>query len=293
MITLASGPWQAVIDPHGAALAALTHDGRDLVLRRSRPGEHLPYAGDLLAPWPGRVDRGTYTWEGETHRLRIDDADSQVALHGLVDDREWHVAVSGTDWATLGVRVEDAPGWPFRLGLQLSYTLSADGLSVLLEAFNLGDSVLPWGVGFHPYFTSPDPIDETPLWLPATERLVLDDRLLPAGRVPVPGSAHDFATPRPLGDLVLDDAFDGTPRDDQDRAWMGFGDLRLWWGTSLPWLQLYTPPDRSALAIEPYSCPTGALNTGDDLTRLQPGHAHVSTWGVGLTDAPISATRGR
>src|SRR5262245_64138859 len=40
--------------------------------------------GQLLAPWPNRVQDGTYEFEGERYQLAVDEQERQNAIHGLV-----------------------------------------------------------------------------------------------------------------------------------------------------------------------------------------------------------------
>jgi galactose mutarotase-like enzyme len=60
----------------------------------------------------------------------------------------------------------------------------------------------------------------------------------------------------------------------------------LWAGETVSWLQAFTgdtlAPERRrrGLAVEPMSCPPGALASGRDLTVLEPGEEHVLTWGL-------------
>jgi aldose 1-epimerase len=43
---------------------------------------------------------------------------------------------------------------------------------------------------------------------------------------------------------------------------------------------LAEPYRRSALAVEPMSCPPNAFNTGEGVVRLKPGASVTYTWGI-------------
>jgi aldose 1-epimerase len=62
--------------------------------------------------------------------------------------------------------------------------------------------------------------------------------------------------------------------------------VTLWFGAGLDWVQLFTgdplvePYRRSALAVEPMSCPPNAFADGTGVVRLEPGASVLHTWGI-------------
>lgn len=50
------------------------------------------------------------------------------------------------------------------------------------------------------------------------------------------------------------------------------------------YLQLYVPPDHRSVAVEPYTCPSDAFNSGVGLIVLAPGETR--TWRMGLRLVP-------
>jgi len=105
--------------------------------------------GQVLVPWPNRLQDGTYTWDGETHHAPLDDP--PYAIHGLV---RWHnfLAVERNESSVALEHVLHAqPGYPFVLRLRVEYALGGDGLTVRCIAENAGTRAAPFGAGFHPY----------------------------------------------------------------------------------------------------------------------------------------------
>jgi aldose 1-epimerase len=105
--------------------------------------------GQVLVPWPNRLQDGTYEWDAETHRAPLDDP--PYAIHGLV---RWHnfLAVERSESRVVLEHVLHAqPGYPFVLRLRIGYALGGDGLSVRCIAENAGTRAAPFGAGFHPY----------------------------------------------------------------------------------------------------------------------------------------------
>jgi galactose mutarotase-like enzyme len=181
--------------------------------------------------------------------------------------------------------------WPSRTELEFEWRLQGGALALSVIARNTGDSPLPLGLGWHPYFAIPSGRrDQARLRLPAAQRVEVDnyDQVLPTGRLlPTTGSAYDFNEPegRALGELYLDDCFTTLARENgravvelRDPA-AGLG-LRITSPTpQVQALQVYSPPGAAFVAIEPQFnladpfsdiWPAG-VNTG--IARLAPGQA--------------------
>lgn len=59
--------------------------------------------------------------------------------------------------------------------------------------------------------------------------------------------------------------------------------MAVWADETLPWFQIFTPPTRDALAVEPMTCGPDAFNEGpthDGLMVLEPGDETTSRWGI-------------
>ncbi len=68
---LRSGPYRAVVVQNGGGLRALTYGGRQVL-----DGYHADQSveggrGQLLAPWPNRIDHGRYRFGGKDHQLEL------------------------------------------------------------------------------------------------------------------------------------------------------------------------------------------------------------------------------
>jgi aldose 1-epimerase len=129
-------------------------------------------------------------------------------------------------------------------------------------------------------------VDDEVLHVPATRRLLTDERSLPVGEEAVAGTAYDFRTPRVIGDTVLDTCFGGLERGADGRAAVRFGSTEVWADEGFSWFQLFsgeTLPEgerRRSLAVEPMTCPPDALRSGTDLVVLEPGRTWTGSWGV-------------
>lgn len=301
---LRRGRYSCAVDPRGATLLRLTHDGDDLV-EPAPGGEDPAYRGALLAPWPNRLGDATYAFDGAEHRLPVTEPERGHALHGLVHALGWDVLDVTASRVTLQVELPTGPGWPFHLALRAGYELGADGLTVRLAATNTGDRPLPYGCGFHPYLVCGDgAFDDAELTLPAATRIETDDRMLPSGSAPVTAVDADFRTPALIGDRFLDHCFTDLT---SDPAGVGQVALRrpgsrgvtISWGPWASWVQVHTavradPAEhRHGLAVEPMSCPPDAFRSGTGLVVLAPGERHDAWWRIAATLEGMSATGAR
>ncbi|MEU9025109.1 aldose 1-epimerase family protein [Actinomadura sp. NPDC048394] len=287
---IAAGPYRAVITESGASLRELTRDGRPLVLSHGAD-EPAPAAfGHLLIPWPNRVDRGRYTYEGTAYQLDVSEPDLDCAIHGLVRWAAWRVAEHTADRVRLTHRLLGTAGYPFRLDLEAEYSLdAADGLRVRMTASNPGTRTAPYGHGAHPYLTVGVPIDECTVTLRADRYIPVNDRMIPSGGdADVTGTDHDLRDGPLLGARKIDNAFAEVHRDEDGLAWVTLAGngrtVRLWADDAHPWMEIYTadnaPAPREGLGVEPMTCPPNAFASGEGLVDLKPGERFTGSWGV-------------
>jgi aldose 1-epimerase len=293
---ITAGPYQATITELGAGLRALSLRGQPLI--RTYEADELPPAGagQLLAPWPNRIDHGRYSIGGASYQLDISEPARDNAIHGLTRWASWRVTGRQTDQVELGLDLLGRPGYPFCLELRAAYQLTADsGLRVTMTARNSGSRAAPFGLGAHPYFvTGGGLVDACELELPAACWQAADDRGIPVGEPQdVAGTDFDFRAARAIGGTVLDHALTGLRTDGDGRAWVRLAgpaaQIAIWLGPGYRWLQVFTGdplgPDarRRALAIEPMTCPPNAFVTGIDLATIEPGASVAFSWGVHAT----------
>jgi aldose 1-epimerase len=290
---LAAGDYRAAVTGLGAGLRELSLAGRPVVYGY-QPDELPPgAAGQLLAPWPNRVDHGRYEFGGTRYQLDLSEPKNGNAIHGLTRWASWEPVQQEADRVLLRHRPHGYTGYPFSVQVDAEYRLTAaDGLRVTVSATNRGTRPAPYGTGQHPYFTAgPAPLDEWELELPAGRWLPLSDRGIPSGPVQdVGGTARDFREPHAIGDTVLDHALTGLNRASDGKVWSHLRSagrqVSMWAGPGYGWLQVFTSDTlhgerhRQAVAIEPMTCPPNALVSGDDLIVLAPGESIAHTWGA-------------
>src|SRR5699024_6735298 len=138
-----------MVNPHGASLAELTYDGRDVVVPQDGRGGPPLFRGAVLAPWPNRIHDGRYRFGGTVYEVEVNEPSRNAALHGQVFGRDWEIAdppgdpTAGdltADRVRMKVGLGPETGYPFTLRLQIDYALGPRGLDVRLTATNTGDS---------------------------------------------------------------------------------------------------------------------------------------------------------
>jgi aldose 1-epimerase len=195
---------------------------------------------------------------------------------------------------TLRCRQMPQPGYPWRLEVSNTWTLDARGLTVITTVRNESDTAAPVAVGFHPYVTAGTPkIDDALLTIPAATRILTGGQQIPTGVESVGGTAYDFRSPRPLGDLEIDHAFTDLVRDADGLARLrlatpdGSRSVAVWVDAAYPYLEVFTGdalPDesrrRQGLGVEPMSAPPNAMATGESLAVVEPGEQWRGSWGI-------------
>ncbi|MEJ3657379.1 aldose 1-epimerase family protein [Actinomycetes bacterium KLBMP 9759] len=284
---IVSGDVRAVVTEVGAGLRALEVAGAPYV--ESFPVDARPPrgAGAVLVPWPNRVAKGRWSWNGREQQLALSEPTAGNAIHGLLRHTLYQAGERSADAVTLHAVVAPQPGWPVPLDTSIRFAVGAGGLTVTHTVRNVGTEPVPFGVGAHPYIRAGgSATDDSVLTLAATTLLPLD------GGLPTGPARPIDADPDLSGELrgtVLDHAFGGCVPTDGDslvrhRLTGPEGGVELWAEPVFGWVQVFTPDDHPgrgrAVAVEPMTCPPDALNSGIDLLTVAPGETWSGSWGI-------------
>jgi aldose 1-epimerase len=288
---IALGDRRAVIVEVGGGLRTFTAGGRAVLDGYDTTELCTSGRGQVLIPWPNRLEDGSYDFDGRRHQLPIDDPAENDAIHGLVRWAAWQPVEREAHRVVVGHRLHPRPGYPFTLDIRIEYTLSESGLEVRTKATNVGEQACPYGAGAHPYLTvGTATSDDVQLTAPGATVLSSNERGLPVGAAPVDGTEYDFRRPRQIGSTTLDHAFTDLARDADGLARVRLRapdgpTVTLWLDERYRYLMLFTGdplPDvaRRSLAVEPMTCPPNAFRSGESLIRLGPGASVTSAWGI-------------
>ena len=254
------GDQRAVVVEVGGGLRTYSIGEQD-VLDGYRVDEMCHSArGQVLAPWPNRIEEGAYEFGGEQLQLPLTEPAARNAIHGLIRFMPWQVVEHDTYRVLLELLLHPQPGYPFTLLLRNEVRLGDDGLEVRTTAENAGVRALPFGLGHHPYLLArTGRVDDVVYELPGKE----------AQRV---------------GSAKLDDEFGDLQRDADGIARVRVDDTSVWLDSAYHYVLVFTGdlPDvgRRSLAVEPMTCPRNAFRTGEALIRLEPGNRFEARWGI-------------
>jgi aldose 1-epimerase len=240
----------------------------------------------VLFPFPNRLDGGRYTWRGKQYQFPINNAATGNAIHGFVREETFRPEYVFLAQDRAHIRCSYEYGghrayYPFPFLMELEFAISDSGsFEMEVEIENLHSEPIPVGFGWHPYFRLADSADAHGLQLPACERVAINERMIPTGqRVPY----HDFSRKKRVGETVLDTCFAvSTKRGAYSLKLFGDGDVLSVRApaTTFPFFQVFTPPHRQSIALEPMSCNVDAFNNGEGLVALAPGEKYKGTVNV-------------
>ncbi len=287
---ITSGSHRAIVTEVGATLRGFSVDGRDVVRGFAAEQTVSGGRGQNLIPWPNRIRDGRYTFGGITQQLVLSEPARHNASHGLARYVPWVLVAKNADAVSNRIRIYPQPGWPGTLEALITHQVSEDGLTVTVEATNVGTTDLPFGYGAHPYLTVGETsVDEVRLTVPAASYLEVDDRLLPVAVSPVDDTIYDLRRGTVLRSASLDTAMTDLARD-PDGRWrvsveLGERYAELWGDETMRWMQIFTGgPNRDwSIAVEPMTCGPDAFNPGPthgDMKVLTPGETFVGQWGI-------------
>lgn len=273
VILLRAGGLEAALSPAvGGSLLRLSLDGVDL-MRGAPDDAHDPLvmASFPLVPYANRIAGGQFAFDGRDYRLPLNFGDHPHSIHGFGWQTAWTASETAASSARLTHEHGGDPVWPSSYRAEQRIALTASELSMSLSITNVGDSAMPAGLGFHPYFLADDATTlhfaSNGLWLSTPD--MLPDRQAPADTL------GDWSQPAIVrGDHLVDNAYTGW----DGTATVERGDgLRLTLtATGAHWLHVYRPPGEAFVCLEPVSHMPDAINR-DGMATLSPGEtSHLS-----------------
>ncbi|WP_369133878.1 aldose epimerase family protein [Modestobacter sp. I12A-02662] len=177
-------------------------------------GDDDPYFGSLIGRYGNRIAGGSFTLDGTTHQLPLNDGPN--TLHGGptgFDDQVWEATdVSDDEVAALELRLvsEDGEeGFPGTLTTTVTYTLDADNrLEVHYEATTDAPTVV--NLTQHTYWNlageGSGSIYDHELQIDAGGYTPVDETLIPTGEIaPVADTPFDFREATPIGERIRED----------------------------------------------------------------------------------------
>ncbi|WP_308798097.1 aldose epimerase family protein [Agromyces silvae] len=285
-----------LVSPTGATLHRVRHGAVEVLSAPYAVEPSRGHHGAVLAPWPNRVADAAYRFDGVQHRLPVNDHAFGHAIHGFVFDREWHVEAHGEHAVRLSTDLADEPGYPFEIHLEVAYRVEHGTLRCSATWENVGDTIAPFGIGFHPYLRLDGALETWTVHLPAGSVMDTDGSTkLPLDARPTAPEV-DFVDPARIGARSFSRAYGELERDERGVATVQVASrtrrITITCSSAFRWVQLFTAdlPEpglrRAGLAVEPQTCPPNAFATGADLVRLAPRERGAGWWSLRPELAP-------
>jgi aldose 1-epimerase len=245
----------------------------DVAALRERPSR---YGSAVLFPYPGRIENGTFTFEGREIHLPL--GPDGNAIHGVTRSRPFELVstdASAANGAQVVTRLDSraaaipAEEWPFAFTLTLTTTLKDGVVRIATEVVNTGDGPMPIGLGFHPYFPA-GPDEE--VFVEADELWEQGGQGLPTGKIDKLGPSDGLRQPRPLRDVPPTISMpEGQVRNllfrrhgNGIRAGVRYPSARyqvtLECGPGFGAMVFFTPVTPPVVSLEPHTCVPNAFN---------------------------------
>ncbi len=249
---------------------------------------NAPFRCTNLFPFPNRLRDGKYSFEGKDYQFPINEKWSQNNLHGFLKDYIPLAEVIGANSNTPSLLTRysydgSREYYPFPADILVEYIFESSAeLKVTFTVINKGTGSMPVGVGWHPYFTVGETIDELEMLFPPCEQVLIDERMIPTG---VNEPYTKFNAWKKIEKTELDTCFVpamGALEEVSVKLWsskLNFG-IEVWQDKNFGFIQVYTSPDRKSIAIEPMSCNINAFQSKDGLSVLTAGESFSGSFGV-------------
>ncbi|MEE9320278.1 MAG: hypothetical protein V3U76_07535 [Granulosicoccus sp.] len=220
----------------------------------------LPAANFHMLPYSNRIRDGKFEFEGKSFQL--DKADSH-AIHGALRKQPWKVLEQSANSLTCHIDTRELPSvnWPWPMSSNLTYKLDGKRLLATMTLDNIGNSNMPAGMGWHPYFIRKIKGASPVLTLPVDGVFpAAAGEILPSGAAEALPAELDFRYPRALD-----------PNQRIDCCLSGLnGDVRIDWPDAALALNMHCSelcrylvffnPNMPHFAVEPVTNATDAFN---------------------------------
>jgi aldose 1-epimerase len=272
----------SIVPEQGAVLMDTFFNGINVIEGFSSPDELDSFKwakSAVLYPFPNRMCDGTYTHEGNTYHFPIDNAATNNAIHGLGKKMPHHIVASvlSENYASVTCRNDydgHLPYYPFPFSFEITFTISDDcHMEISMSLENNSENTIPVGIGWHPYFAISEKIEDTFLQLPDLQTIEIDERMLPTGKKE---AYNRFLSLEKINDTSLDNGFFIPKQNKKIEVILESdkGKLTYWQETGegkYNFIQIFTPPHRTCIALEPMTSNIDTFNNKDGLVLLKKG----------------------
>lgn len=277
-----------VVPKYGGILNGLKlHTGEEII--KGYPDEaaiklNKGAFNNLLFPYPNRIKAGHYEYEGKKYQFPINKPLEGNSIHGFVRHEEFQLLSMQVENESATINLGflylgDKDYFPFAFSLEVSYRFKNKSVEINTKIKNEGKSSMPYGLGWHPYFSLSSSIDDCEIQFPCAIKYELDALGIPTGNYAL---CEEFVNGKQLDGIFLDTCFKWNEQTNEREIWLRHKDKKISVNMLglFSFFQLYIPPERNCIAIEPMTCPPNALQTGEAVLRLVPQAVHECNYTV-------------
>jgi aldose 1-epimerase len=245
----------------------------------------------LLHPWANRLSRPGYAVAGKEVTLPPPDGrfgldPNGLPIHGALPGLlRWEVLDTGAQ-DRVSARLDwNAPElmelFPFAHELRLDVVAGDAGLELVTTLRATGADAVPVSFGYHPYLCPPGdaPRAEWQVSLGASQRLVLDDRMIPTGATE-PLEPRRFA----IDGHSWDAGLAGLTSPPEFSVSAGAEAVTVTFDDGFAYAQVFAPAGQDFICFEPMTAPTNALVDGGALPLVAHGDAYRTAFSIAVSD---------
>lgn len=292
-VELRAGKYEATFDPDTAMLCtSLRFRDEEYVawprtIAEFREGRAT--AIPLVYPWANRLANESYDAAGEhvdLAGLTLPHDPNGLPIHGNLFGAPFEVTLTNPTRLVArldyGAQPEKLRAFPFPHILTVDARLHPSrGLSIVTQVEPTSEHAVPISFGWHPFVELPNvPRSEWELRWPACEHIEVDARIIPTGnRTPLAAQRASIA------DRTFDDHYALGP----DRTFSIAGGagkrrrtLTFEFAPEYPFAQLYVPPEKQFVAIEPMTAEIDALGRGT-APVVEPGGRFLTAFNIAVS----------
>jgi len=204
----------------------------------------------VLYPTPGKLAGDQWAYGGRQGSL---------PQHGFARNQPWQVVTVRKSTATVRLQSAGQARWPWPNVVELTFTVAARSLRIDQRVTNTGTEIMPFGLGFHPYFRVLD-ADKSKVRVETAARSAFDNvtkQIVEFDHIDLTAKEVDLH-------LIDHGASTGS------LTWDG-REIRLSASPEFTHWVVWTLAGRDFVCLEPWTSPGNGINVGQ-IRTVEPGH---------------------
>ena len=239
-----------------------------------------------LVPFSSRVREGRFRFRDQRVQLPLNFLPQRHAIHGHGWQNPWQVNKATDDELIIEYGYQPATeNWPWAYSSRQHFVLSEQMLTITIDVRNESDTIMPAGLGLHPYFIR---TPQATVQARASQIWLNDDEVMPLECVPLHDPVvadQDINQGLIMAAISLDNTFTDWSRE-ANIDWPEWqAGLKITASKGLDYLVVFSPAGEQFFCVEPVSNTTDAFNrahqgepvTATGITELAAGETLTGT----------------